>query len=149
MKQFITPEARILHFSPNKGLKKTLQAAQTKVYITVDKEAGETMQADIQSLPFDDNSFDVIICSHILEHIPDDEKAVAELRRVLSEKGHIFIQVPLFHDNQPDHVRSYDIKSISELLGKDHSIVTCEAPLNTEFRFDERSNKIFIITKND
>ncbi len=50
--------------------------------------------ADIYRLPFWDSSFDLVICSEVLEHIPDDRKAMRELFRVLKPGGWSIIQVP-------------------------------------------------------
>jgi len=50
--------------------------------------------ADVKKLPFKDSSFDKVICSEVLEHIPEDKSAVEELVRVLSKDGAIGISVP-------------------------------------------------------
>lgn len=85
------------------------------------------VKADITKLPFEDNSFDIIFCNHVLEHIPDDTKAMQELFRVLKNGGMGIFQIPqdlkretTFEDNsitdpkerarifgQYDHVRIY------------------------------------------
>ena len=52
------------------------------------------VKADICDLPFDDNSYDVIFCNHVLEHIPDDQKAMKELYRVLRPGGMGIFQIP-------------------------------------------------------
>lgn len=51
-------------------------------------------QADIYSLPFPDNTFDCIIFSEVLEHIPNEKKALGELRRVLKKNGTLLVTVP-------------------------------------------------------
>jgi len=83
-----------------------------------------------------DNFFDRIICYHILEHIPDDRKAMVELFRVLKPGGTMLLQTPfregeIFEDpaitkadermkyfGQEDHVRVYSVKGITERLGQ-------------------------------
>lgn len=52
--------------------------------------------ADITNLPFGDNAFDHVICSEVLEHIPDDRKAAKELVRVLKPGGTLAVSVPRF-----------------------------------------------------
>ena len=52
------------------------------------------VKADICNLPFKDNSFDFILCNHVLEHIPNDTKAMQELYRVLSKGGTAILQIP-------------------------------------------------------
>jgi len=52
------------------------------------------VKADICNLPFKENEFDVILCNHVLEHIPDDTMAMQELFRVLKPKGMAILQIP-------------------------------------------------------
>ena len=54
-------------------------------------------EIDITDIPYADGSFDVILCSHVLEHIPDDRRAMRELRRVLAPRGWALLQVPIDH----------------------------------------------------
>lgn len=102
-KNSTTPEnlhsTRVLHFSPEKNLYTWLsrQASITTVdisprfYTTIDPDI---RYADATALSFDEKSFDLIIASHILEHIPDDAKAMREISRVLKENGIAILQVP-------------------------------------------------------
>ena len=53
------------------------------------------VKADILDLPFEDESFDVIFCNHVLEHIEDDRKAMSELYRVMKKGGWGILQVPM------------------------------------------------------
>ena len=65
-------------------------------YTTVDLYSPlADVKADICDLPFKENQFDVILCNHVLEHIPDDKKAMEELYRVLKPGGWAILQVPL------------------------------------------------------
>jgi ubiquinone/menaquinone biosynthesis C-methylase UbiE len=52
------------------------------------------VKADICNLPFEDNTYDIILCNHVLEHIPDDTKAMQELYRVLKPGGMGIFQIP-------------------------------------------------------
>jgi len=52
------------------------------------------VKADILKLPFSDNSFDIVLCNHVLEHIEDDAKAMSELYRVLKLGGIGIFQIP-------------------------------------------------------
>ena len=59
-----------------------------------DQVQGQPVSADALKLPFADETFDRIICSEVLEHIPDDQTAIGELARVLRPGGSIAVTVP-------------------------------------------------------
>jgi predicted SAM-dependent methyltransferase len=85
----------VLEFSPRYGLEEKFRKSDDIDYVSVDiKSKSVDVNVDITELPFDSESFDVIICSHILEHIPNDESAISELHRILSKKGRAFIMIP-------------------------------------------------------
>ena len=52
-------------------------------------------QVDLQNLPFSDRSYDFVFASHVLEHIPDDNKAISEIARILKPNGIAILPVPL------------------------------------------------------
>jgi SAM-dependent methyltransferase len=64
-------------------------------HLSLDSESGADVQADVQNLPYRDDSFDAFLCSHVLEHVPDDRLALRELRRVLRSDGWGIIMVPV------------------------------------------------------
>jgi SAM-dependent methyltransferase len=64
---------------------------------------------DITDIPLDDGSFDMIVCSHVLEHVPDDRKAMRELFRVLRPGGWAVLQSPL----DPARPHTYEDWSIT------------------------------------
>ncbi len=86
---------RVLHFAPERALQPRLATWGAKRYDTCDLRTGYTYQVDIQRTPFDDGSYDLVLCSHVLEHIPDDKAAMRELRRICSPTGRVLIMVPL------------------------------------------------------
>ena len=64
-------------------------------YVTTDLNSPlADVKADICNLPFKDNEFDIILCNHVLEHIPDDTKAMEELYRILKPGGFGVFQIP-------------------------------------------------------
>lgn len=119
---------RLLHVAPEKNLSAKLKSCPNMDYLSVDLDSPlADVQMDITDIIYDDESFDVIICNHVLEHIPDDAKAMRELLRVLKKGGFAILQVPIswtigptFEDfsitspeqreqsfGQKDHVRIY------------------------------------------
>jgi hypothetical protein len=90
----IPPEAEILHFAPEASLRPMIQAAAPKRYVTADLKDGLDLKIDIENIALPDDSFDVIICSHVLEHV-DDRRALLELRRVLRPLGRLILMVPI------------------------------------------------------
>ena len=124
--------ARILHFSPARVLQNKLRK-QYPGYITTDyeNEFPADKHYDITNIPEPDNSFDGIICYHVLEHIPDDKKAMDELYRILSPNGKLIVQTPFKdgkiyedesvntpelrqeHFGQEDHVRIYSVEGLN------------------------------------
>jgi len=67
-------------------------------YVTADLESPlAKVKMDIHEVPFGDNTFDVIFCNHVMEHVQDDIKAMSELRRVMKPTGWAVVQVPFFY----------------------------------------------------
>lgn len=94
--------ARILHIAPEKNLGNYLRNHRSiRSYTSVDLEMKEVdLRADVTSLPFSDEYFDSIICSHVLEHIPDEQQALSELNRVMKAGGWGIFQVPIALTNR-------------------------------------------------
>ena len=83
-----TDELSVLHVAPEHLFQKRLRPLPNLRYLSADIEAPEAMMHfDIQEIPFDDASFDVIICAHVLTEVPDDVRAMREMHRVLRPDG--------------------------------------------------------------
>jgi hypothetical protein len=125
---FFSAKKKVLHFAPEQCFLKRFRKLDNLNYTTTDLLSPiADVKADICDLPFEDNSYDTILCNHVLEHIPDDSKAMKELFRVLKPGGYGIFQIPqdlnretTFEDNtitdkaerakifgQYDHVRVY------------------------------------------
>ena len=94
---FFTSENKIkvLHFAPEQAFYKLFRNQKNLDYTTTDLLSPlADVKADICNLPFQDNQYDVIFCNHVLEHIPDDTKAMQELYRVLKPGGMAILQIP-------------------------------------------------------
>ncbi len=126
----------VLHFSPSNSLKQRITKSNVKKYITTDYE-GEFQadeQYDIQAIDLPDETLDIVLCYHILEHIPNDRMAMKELHRVLKYGGVCYIQTPfkdgkiyedtsiispedrLEHFGQEDHLRIYSVEGLKSRL---------------------------------
>ncbi|RLD29786.1 MAG: SAM-dependent methyltransferase [Bacteroidetes bacterium] len=92
---FFSAKKKALHFAPEQAFYKRFRNMKNLDYTTTDLLSPlADVKADICNLPFNDNEFDVILCNHVLEHIPDDIKAMQELYRVLKPRGIGIFQVP-------------------------------------------------------
>ena len=86
---------KVLHFAPEQAFYKLFRNQTNIEYTTTDLFSPlADVKADICNLPFEDNQYDVIFCNHVLEHIPDDTKAMQELYRVLKPGGMAILQIP-------------------------------------------------------
>jgi predicted SAM-dependent methyltransferase len=134
--QIFTKHIKLIHIAPEPPLEFIFKNHKNIDYLTADLDPEAVMkQMDITNIQFSDQTFDAIICNHVLEHIPDDQKAIQELFRVLKPGCWAILQVPFskildktFEDpsvttsedregifGQSDHVRIYG-KDYSERL---------------------------------
>ena len=119
-------QKKMLHVAPERELSRWLQRTEYIDYLSADLSNPQAMvRMDISDIQYGDNTFDVIYCSHVLEHVPDDRKAMREFWRVLKIGGWAILQVPITSDvtfedptvtspkererlfGQYDHVRRY------------------------------------------
>lgn len=133
---FFTDNLKVLHFAPEQAFYKRFRNLKNLEYVTTDLNSPiADVKADICDLPFKNDEFDFIICNHVLEHIPDDTKAMQEIYRILKPGGTAILQVPYevqrehtFEDNsitdpkerarifgQYDHVRVYGMDYFEKL----------------------------------
>lgn len=116
----------MLHIAPEGQLSKKFKEQPNIDYLSADLMLPSAMvKMDITNIQYPDDTFDVIYANHVLEHIPDDIKAMRELCRVLKPTGWAILQVPIFQHKtledpgvkapeerekvfgQHDHVRKY------------------------------------------
>jgi SAM-dependent methyltransferase len=119
----------LLHVSPEWCLRERLAGRPDLRYVTTDLDPAQDvdLRLDLTALDLRDDAFDAVICSHVLEHVPDDGAAMRELRRVTAPGGWCLVMVPLALDRattyedpaitspedrrreflQADHVRLY------------------------------------------
>ena len=125
---FLNLSLKVLHIAPEQVFYTKFKTLRNWEYTTTDLHSPlADVKADICALPFENEHYDLIFCNHVLEHIPNDKKAMQELYRVLKKGGTLIAQVPLdenrdstFEDDsitdkkertqlfgQYDHVRIY------------------------------------------
>jgi len=127
---FFKNKLKVLHIAPEQCFYKRFKALSNLDYTTADLESPiADVHFDVQEIPFKKESYDVVICNHVLEHVADDKKAMSEIYRVLKSNGFAILQVPMDTDNpntmedpsvtdpkererlyrQKDHVRLYGL----------------------------------------
>jgi len=101
---------RVFHIAPETHIQQIISKLKTKEYVCGDLyPTNDTiMKIDITNIPYEDNHFDFIICNHVLEHVPDDLKAMSEIYRVLNKGGYAVLQTPY----SPLIEESYEDKNI-------------------------------------
>jgi SAM-dependent methyltransferase len=108
---FFTRKNKMLHIAPELCFMDRFESLPNLDYITGDIESPlAKVKMDIHDIPFEENTFDVIFCNHVLEHVEDDILAMKEMRRVLKPGGWAILQVPFFY---PLKKETYENKSIT------------------------------------
>lgn len=132
--------AKVLHFAPEKNLADKIVSLNPEDYVKADLfPANESIvKIDLQDIHFENNFFDIVICNHVLEHVPDYKKALQEIFRVLKPNGIAILQTPysnVLEDNfedsgintdelrslfygQKDHLRYFSKKRFLNSLNK-------------------------------
>ena len=126
----LSSNLKVLHVAPEQIFYKKFKKFKHWDYLTFDINSPiADIKGDLKSTQFKDESFDLVICNHVLEHIEDDKMALEEIYRVLNINGIAILQVPInvnrektFEDSkitsqydrekyfgQYDHVREYGI----------------------------------------
>lgn len=86
----------LLHFAPESYVRDRLSTTPGLRYITADVIPGRgDLPLDLTDLKLPDATFGAVLCSHVLEHVPDDRRAMRELHRVLRPGGWAIVMVPL------------------------------------------------------
>lgn len=134
---FGSRQIRLLDIAPTWCFQEFCRSFELVDYVSIDISSPIAMRKmDICNLTFEDESFDCIICYHVLEHIKDDRKALSEIYRVMRKGGWGIIQVPIHIEKTverrelskeeakeickfPSHLRAYgrDFKQILEGAG--------------------------------
>lgn len=110
----LTEHSTLLHIAPEVCIMRPLRKLYKEVksrYQTADLESPlADLHFDVQQIPLLDNSFDVILCNHILEHVPNDKVAMRELHRVLKSGGWGILLSPV----ERDRAETFEDDSITD-----------------------------------
>tara|TARA_B100000768_G_scaffold84826_1_gene80206 strand:- start:713 stop:1477 length:765 start_codon:yes stop_codon:yes gene_type:complete len=164
---FFTKKIKLLHFAPEQAFYKKFKKLSNIDYDTIDLNSPiAKIKADICNLPIKDNTYDFILCNHVLEHVLDDKKAIKELYRVLKKGGTGIFQVPIdmkrkytFQDDsiidkdernkifgQYDHVRVYGLDYFMKLRNAGFKVeeidYTVSLPINEINKFSIKKGEI-------
>ncbi|MBS9525027.1 class I SAM-dependent methyltransferase [Litoribacter alkaliphilus] len=132
---FFKKPLKVLHVAPELCFIDKFEAMDNLEYITGDLESPlAKVKMDIHQIPFEDETFDVVFCNHVMEHVDDDIAACREINRVLKKDGWGIVQSPVYplpetlEDKtitdpaererlfgQRDHVRKYGLDYASRL----------------------------------
>ena len=123
---FLDTEKDVLHIAPEICFIDRFEKVHSEKYITADLESPlAKVKMDIHEMPFSEDSFDVVFCNHVMEHVEDDIKAMSEIKRVLRPGGFAIIQIPIFHP-QPEVTFEdntiTDPKEREKLFGQDDHV---------------------------
>ena len=154
--QLLAGAGSLLHFSPEWCLRERLAQRPGLRYVTTDLDRSQDvdLRLDVTALELPDGAFDAVLCSHVLEHVPNDAAAMRELRRVTAPDGWCLVMVPLALDRagtyedpaitspadrqreflQADHVRLYarDIGERLDAAGFTVAVVDLHAELGPQ-----------------
>jgi SAM-dependent methyltransferase len=99
--KILASEIKLLNIAPDYATQTKLKSLTNVDYSSVDLESPLAIYTeDLTNLSFKDNSFDAILCYHVLEHIEDDKKAISELFLVLKTRGWAILQTPIDNDRE-------------------------------------------------
>jgi SAM-dependent methyltransferase len=151
--ELLRPGLRVLHIAPEWPVRRLLEDSRPCRYVTADLEdPAVDINFDLTAIPLPDNSFDVVICNHVLEHIRDDRAALREIRRILAPAGWALVMTPILVERtledpsitdpedrlrlygQRDHVRRYGWDYVDRLrdAGLSPEVVRLEDELTVD-----------------
>jgi predicted SAM-dependent methyltransferase len=122
---FIDAPNNMLHIAPEKAFTTKLKKILGEGYITADLYNDAMIKMDITDIQFPNNYFSVIYCSHVLEHVLDDKKAIREMSRVLKKEGWALIVVPITSDITFEDKNIIDPKERFRVFGQEDHVRRC------------------------
>lgn len=163
---FLTDQITVLDFSPSRSLYR-IWKKQNVTYKATDLSGDfiSDNNYDITAIPESDNTFDLIVCYHVLEHVIDDLSAMKELHRTLNPTGTLLVQTPfkdgeiyedytitseknrLQHFGQEDHVRIYSVEGLKKRFTETGFEVTVNQHEEDKLYGLTENENVFILRK--
>ena len=108
---FTLSKQKVLHIAPEQCFYPIFKKQKNLDYLTADMESPiADLHFDLHEIPLEENTFDVIFCNHVLEHVEDDHKCMQELFRVMKKGGWGIFQVPIDYNNK----KTFEDSSITD-----------------------------------
>lgn len=113
---------KVLHFSPERPFFRKWKYNPNYVAGDIKRSSKMNTYVDITDIPFDDDTFGIILCNHILEHVPNHWQGMQECHRVLAPNGTAFFSVPIFENQNGSFEPEPGTppEEIDRLCGRDH-----------------------------
>ena len=93
---FFTDELKVLHFAPEQPFLKRFKSLKNLDYTTADLDSPiADLHLDVTKIDLPDNTYDVVICNHVLEHVDNVDNAFSEIKRILKPNGWAILMVPI------------------------------------------------------
>ena len=114
---------RVLHVAPERMFEPRLRRRLGSGYLTADLNDSRAMvKMNVMDIPYASESFDVIYCSHVLEHVSDDGLALREFNRVLKPNGWVILLVPISAERTFEDPRVTDPGERLKLFGREDHV---------------------------
>jgi SAM-dependent methyltransferase len=142
--EFFQSFLRVLHFAPEPFFRQAFQELPNLDYLSADLSMrSAAIRMDITAIPLDDACMDVVLCSHVLEHIEDDRLAMREIFRVLKPGGWAILLVPIDHRRREtfedrrvvtpeDRLKVFGQRDHVRIYGQDYADRLAEAGFNVQ-----------------